>query len=461
MTRAPLALLAAWSVCASAQERPSEQPYLAPLMLEGPGSHYRFALPAAAYRGAARADLGDLRVFNAAGEPVPYAFALRETKPAAPALRAANLFPLYGEAGQGIESASVRVRRTSRGTEIDIRETAPRAAKRVVLGYLLDVSAIEARKQALLLDWQAGEGFSGAVQVEGSDDLKQWARLVTGAPVLFLEHAGAQLERRRVELGGVGTKYLRLSFSGVPRDFVLRQVRVELRGDAPEPAREWLALQPAPGKEIGELRFDTGGHFPVDRLRVAPPQLNTVAQVQLFARDRAEDKWHYVASATAYRLRGEAGDVVNPDIVLPLTVERYWRLRVDQRGGGFGAGEVRIEVGWIPHQVVFAARGDGPFRIGYGDHLAKAGALAIGAVLPGYREPRDLAIARAANVGPVAGEAAPAPSLVREPAQFFRALAASGDGKKWLLWGALVAGVLLLAWMAFRLLNEVGRKDST
>jgi hypothetical protein len=38
-----------------------------------------------------------------------------------------------------------------------------------------------------------------------------------------------------------------------------------------------------------------------------------------------------------------------------------------------------------------------------------------------------------------------------------RGLAASGDGKKWILWGALVAGVLLLAWMAFRLLGEVAK----
>ncbi len=459
MTRTAAALLAFWLPVAGAQERAADHPYSAPLALESAASHNQFAVPAAAYRGAARRDLGDLRVFNAAGEPVPHAFAPRDEKAPPPPQRPAALFPLYGEAGKGVDSTSVQVRRTRTGTLINVRETAARATPRAVLGYLVDASAIEEPKQALNLEWQAKEGFSGAAHVEASDDLQQWRQLATGAPVLFLEHAGARLERRRVEIGGSRAKYLRLSFSGVPRDFLLKAIRVELRASRPEPAREWLGAQAVPGKEPGELVFDTAGRFPVDRLRVAPPQLNTVAQVQLFARDKPEDKWRYVAAATAYRLRGEGGDVVNPDIVLPATAERYWMLKVDQRGGGFGAGEVRVQAGWLPHQVVFVARGEAPFTLAYGGKSARHGALAIQAVLPGYKE-GDLGMAKAAKVGQAAGEAKAPASLLQDPVGYVRGLAASGDGKKWILWGTLLAGVLLLAWMAFRLLGEVGKKAS-
>jgi len=240
---------------------------------------------------------------------------------------------------------------------------------------------------------------------------------------------------------------------------VLKAIRVELRGEQAESVREWLMAPVPGGKERGELLFDTAGQFPVDRIRLALPQLNTVAQVQLLVRERDEDKWRFVASATAYRLRGSGGEIVNPDVVVPASTERYWLLRVDQKGGGFGAGEVRAEVGWLPHQVVFAARGDAPFRLAYGAKTARQGALAIGAVLPGYKD-GDLKIAKAARVGEPSGDAPQAASLLRDPVQYFRALAASGDGKKWLLWGALLAGVLLLAWMAFRLLGEIGAKPS-
>jgi uncharacterized membrane protein YhdT len=33
----------------------------------------------------------------------------------------------------------------------------------------------------------------------------------------------------------------------------------------------------------------------------------------------------------------------------------------------------------------------------------------------------------------------------------------SGQAKKWALWAALLAGVLLLVWMAFALLKQVGK----
>ena len=62
-----IAVLAVLPSLAAAQERPSQHPYRAPILAEGAESHYRFTLPAAAYRGVARAEEGaELRVPHAA-----------------------------------------------------------------------------------------------------------------------------------------------------------------------------------------------------------------------------------------------------------------------------------------------------------------------------------------------------------------------------------------------------------
>jgi hypothetical protein len=200
-------LLLAFATAAAAQEKPSEHPYSAPLLLDAGASHYRFALPPAAYRGTSRRDLGDLRVFNAAGEPVPYAFAPRESQPAAPAVQSVNLFPLHGDREKGLDATNVRVQRTPQGTVVNVSVTdAVPAARRKLIGYLLDTSELKAPQQALLLTWQAREGFAGRARVEGSEDLKSWHSLAANSPVLLLEHAGARLERNRVELSGVRAK---------------------------------------------------------------------------------------------------------------------------------------------------------------------------------------------------------------------------------------------------------------
>ena len=448
-----LALLAALiAPLAAAQEHPSDFLYSAPITADAGASHYRISLPVQAYRGAARRDLGDVRIFNATGEPVPYAFMQREVQPGPATMQALRFFPVYGDETKGLDATTVTVARNARGTVVNVSvNERPAPARRRLLGYLLDPGEVKSAKDALALDWDSTEGFSAHARVEGSDDLKQWRTIAANAPILSLQHAGASLERSRIELSGATARYLRLSLSGVPGSFKLKEVRLELRPELPQPTREWLALAGTRGK-AGEWIFDTAGHFPVDRVRLHLPQLNTVAQIQLQTRERVDDNWRPLSSAIAYRL---VGDVVNPDIATPLSAERYWMLKVDQKGGGFGAGEVKLEIGWLPHELVFAARGAPPFTLAYGNDKSKPGALAVRAVLP-QRPDGGALVARAARVGAISGSAEP-PSL-SEPLRYARHLAERRDLRKWLLWAALVAGVLLLAWMAFRLLRDVGKQ---
>jgi hypothetical protein len=445
-------------VCLSpalAQERPAQFTHAARVEAAGDEAHYRFTLPPEAYRGVTRADLGDLRVFNGAGEPVPYAFVPARPVTQEPATRPTKLFPLHGDRTKGLEGLNVRVRQSASGTLVDVRSSpgAP-GASRKLLGYLLDASALEVPFEALVLDWQPVEGFNGTARVEASDDLRSWRVLAGAAPVLHLQHAGERLERKRVELHGARAKYLRVSFSGVPARFALSQARIELRPERAEPARQWLSIA---GKESterpGEYEFDTGGTFPVDRLRFALPQVNTVARAQVLHRARADEPWRAAAGATLYRLRRDGAEVTNADVAVGPAAARHWLLRVDQRGGGLGGGEVRLEIGWVPHEVVFAARGAGPFSLAYGMKIAKPGALPIAAVLPDYKEGEALK-ARLASLAAVESSAPRGASGLSE---YFRVAVESGEAKKWALWASLVAGVLLLVWMAFALLRQVGK----
>ena len=450
-----LALAAlALALPAAAEEQPADFAYTAPISAAVSASHYRIRLPAAAYREAARRDLGDLRVFNAAGEPVPYAFAARELARAPATVRTVALFPLYGDEAKGLDASAVRVERNARGTvvHVSVSDRAPRSERRL-LGYVLDPGESKSPKDALLLDWDTPAAFSGHARVEGTDDFKQWYT-VTSAPILSLQHAGASLERSRVEIGGTRARYLRLALTGVPRGFALKHVRLELRPENTQPAREWVTLAGTRGKAAGEWIFETGGHFPADRVRLQLPEPNTVAQVQLQSRERVEDRWRPVASAVAYRLAGAAGDVVNPDIALAPNPDRYWLLKVDPKGGGLGSGEVRLEIGWVPHELVFAARGTPPFVLAYGNASAKPGASPLAAVLP-ERPDGSTPSAVLADIGPLAARTEP--SLASQPLRYVRQLTERRDLRKWILWAVLVGGVVALAWMAVRLLREVGK----
>lgn len=459
MNRLLAAALACMASIACANPPPADFRYRAAVTGQEGGSHYRFSVPAAVYAGVERKDLGDLRVLNAAGETVPYAFLPRAPVGPGPVqTRTAKLFPLHGQESKGLDGVKLDVVRGTGGTVIRLAaEPKGTKAGRKLLGYLVDPGELELGIEAITLDWQTGAGFSGAARVEASDDLLRWSTVVGEAPVLMLEHSGERLERNRVELQGRKAKFFRISFARVPDDLVLKGVQLEMRGERVDPVREWRRLTGAraTGKR-GEYLFDTGGRFPVDRLRLVLPQQNTVARVELLARDRDDAQWRPAGSASAYRLQRDGAPVTSPDAKVVPTADRQWLVRVDERGGGLGAGELGLEIGWLPHEIVFAARGAGPFTLAYGSKLAKPEALQIGAVVPDYREGKEIA-ARTASLGEAVGASRASPSF-SDPLGLLRELLESGEGKKWALWLVLGAGVLSVAWMALRLLREISGK---
>ncbi|MBN8456196.1 MAG: DUF3999 family protein, partial [Candidatus Accumulibacter sp.] len=89
-----------WSLLALA-ESPGDFAFGMRLQPDGPQPLVRVDLPAAVHAGVSRADLGDLRVFNAAGEAVPHAWL-----PPPPASRASYV-KLDGNVGCMVNGAGL------------------------------------------------------------------------------------------------------------------------------------------------------------------------------------------------------------------------------------------------------------------------------------------------------------------------------------------------------------------
>jgi uncharacterized protein DUF3999 len=449
---------------ASAAERPDDFAYGARLEADGKEALYEVALPATVYRGVAQADLRDVRVFNGAGEVVPHAWRARRTEgtEGGPPV-ALTLFPLKAQAGATVDGLAISLHRGAGGsTTINVTSSGASAtAEERTVGYLVDLTGFERALRVIELDWKApADGFAGKLRVDGSDDLGAWRTLVAAAPLVNLEVAGQRLQQKRIDLPEQKVKYLRLSWvpqgdrSSPPE---LTSASGELVDKAVQAPREWAQVEAGKGEKPGEYAFDARGHFPVDRIRLHLPDLNTVVQVELLARNKGDQPWRQVAHGVVYRLRQGEGEVASPDLAVGAATDRYWLLRVDQRGGGLGAGGPRLEVGWVPHRLVFVARGSPPFQLAYGKRDAKPAAHAIETLIPGYREEAGAKI-RAAKPGTqqtvnVQGAQALTQTELGGEARLKETI----DWKRWSLWGALVLGVLVLGAMAWRLMRQLDK----
>ena len=426
------------------QLTPQDFAYRMQVMGTGTASAYRLTLPLVVYRKIAHPDLSDLRVFNGNGEPVPFALERPAALSIAGATHTLPTFPLKDDSSASLNAFRVTVE--SGSGAINVRTAEQPTQPDRIGAYLVDARTLDSPLSALELEWPADAAdFAGRLKVEYSDSLDNWQLAVPGAPIANLHSAGQRLVEPRVETGSRQAKYWRLSWVGAAPPFVLTAVTAEPSKQNVDAKHLSLTAEGAPVAQApGDFEFDLGASPPVDRVNLQLPETNTVVEVELLSRSRPTDTWRSIRRSGFYRLKSEAYELRNGPVSVPVDTDRYWLARVDRKGGGLGSGIPQLVAEWVPHQLVFVARGTAPFSIAYGSAAARSAAVSLAAI------PRLFSIADASLAAPEAlgGEA----RLLAPPTPY--------PWKSGLLWAILLIGAGLLARMAFRLFKDVGRNAS-
>ncbi len=447
-----LILLSVGTVLVHATQR-NEFAYGYNLEIDGDGAIYSLTLPEDVYRGMVRADHGDLRVFNSAGVAVPHALRREEqnltTQHEAAAL---PIFPLYTSsetksAPDGVKN--IHITTNEQGGVIDINYGKGSTQSRQLAGYLLDLSALDAVPNALDIQWPVTQtDFVLEVQVEGSDDLNHWQNLVSSATLSHLQYGEHQLIQQRIALPLHKVKYLRVGWS---RQTVLTidKVTAQFPASIQTQPRQWTAVQGSLSNETAQHEhiylFDSKGFLPVDRILLQLPQHNTVLQGMLESSDKPDGVWvtHYYGML--YDLQQQGTTLATPEISLATTAQRYWRLRLPANEAVLQGLPV-LKLGWVPEQLLFTAQGESPFVLAFGSVQAQPATTMLAQLLHQDAIGNNGTLIKPARLGAritlgdVSRLVPPPPSL---------------PWKKWILWAVLVCGVLLLAFMAYRLVKQM------
>ena len=352
---------------AYARSLPEDFAYGLPLTPSGAIPFAEVELPLAVYRALTRTDLGDLRVFNAAGEEVPHLLRGPETvvteNPGA--ARAVPFFPLRAAADGSDDALAVRVAESPGDWRLEVRSRSVVEADGAtsVSGYLLDLGGLDFPVAQVELDWDGGD-FFGEVEVATSDNLQGW-RPLTRVALAQLDYQGRRLEHKRIDLPTAPGRYLRLRWSGkAPPVDLTRAVASARPSHALLPEiRQWLPVTVTLLTETpGLSRIDLGGRLPVAALRVTFAEANNLGRLRLSSGDNPEDPGRHRAEALVYRLRYGERELVSGDLSLSPARDRYWFVRSDD-----GLAGARLEFGWRPDRLLFLVRGAGPFLLAYGN----------------------------------------------------------------------------------------------
>lgn len=136
--------------------------------------------------------------------------------------------------------------------------------------------------------------------------------------------------------------------------------------------------------------------------------------------------------------------LVQDTIPVGLTSDRYWRVEMEKNSYGDTGHIPMVELGWLPHELLFVARGEGPFVLAYGSARlveAKLNNSAPGLLTQFTKDNEETLIKEAVLLPKVVLGGTDV--LAPEPPPL--------PWRKWMLWGVLVLGVGFVAIMALNL----------
>jgi hypothetical protein len=449
------ALVAA--AAASARAEPAPYRYRAPIVIEVAAPFVQMALPPAVYGRVEQDDLRDLRVVDAGGERVPFAvLPPLSTVQLTEQVREADLYPLPARpSAAGVWPSPVDV--VVEGERISVRrrggERTVAAAPRESGGWLIDTGATrrgDPSPRSLRLRWSGPAEFSVAYQLETSADLREWRSGGSGQ-VMALRSASGTLAQAVVALPDSPGRFVRLVWAHAAQAPALTGATVlvaERQRVAIDSARE-LSFRPGPEpagaaasdpRARGALHFDLGGALPLIDVDLRFDAGTHVAPVRLQGRLRADQPWRDLGAAVFYRLERGADVGTSPAIPLSATV-RFLRLVPDERAAALAGTGARLVVQASLATIVFANQGRAPFTLLAGSRDAPAAALPVSAVVP------QLDAERARFGRAVVGEF----GVDEAGERAATAAARTARLRPWLLWGVLVAGVVGLGALVWRL----------
>jgi hypothetical protein len=405
-------------------------------------------LPDEVYRKVTREDLGDLRVFNADGAPVPHAFcaAPESTTPEATE-QPLPVFVLRGRE-QVLPDRSRLTVETAAGTRVDVQESGGSSAPEVVSGLIHIIDARETAEplRAVRFDWQSPDGVSEVkVRIEASRDLSEWDVIVPASTLLLAQQGEQELRRERIELPQRKYEYLRVQRVDGGPPLAIKAVIAEQVGTAEEIEPVWFNAQRVESKEPDVLVFDSEHVAPVTYARLRLPQENSSVSVSLQSRSQEGAPWRNRWSGESYVIVTDTARRESPPARFAATSDRYWRVQILKDPQVY-QGSV-LELGYRPTRLRFLAQGPGPFTVAFGSRRAEVAHPAVcdgllADVSAADRE-RMIEVGYTGQVLPLGGEAA------------LKALPKKTSTKVVILWVVLVTGVALLVGMALSLLKRV------
>lgn len=246
-------------------------------------------------------------------------------------------------------------------------------------------------------------------------------------------------------LSAQGTRYLLVILDSQSPALTLNSVSAI--ADSSEPESERIVVN-ARADKVGndEAVWRWTQPQPLSSLRIELAD-DAVLPVELSWRSAEKAPWQPLTKTVLYRLDGKRSDDI------PLSGQLVEAVRMTPVNARLPQTLPALSGARDSYQLIFNAQGKGPYMLAWGNRAAQKADLTMDMLIPAslrkLQDVNDLPWAEPLESVTLGGEARLTATSVAEQQSLWKTL---------LVWGALIAGVAVLALMAWRLWREV-KKD--
>ncbi len=412
-------------------------------------------LPIDVYTKMFRQDYGDLRIYSADGQVVPHQFSRNETI-SSTQIDNLTFYPFNKEQANVEGNINIEINQSTGKRQLKINQSLGNQNKiSAEYQYIIEnPQSIKSKNQyysslcKLKLYWQQSKpSLILGLKLESSKDLQQWNSLSRKLNVSRLNYADSQLVRDEVEFNCTTDPYLRLTW--LNQDNTAADAGVSLTSiqgfftqkDAQK--SQWKSFSKPKYNDDGNWLFESYVVAPIVKMEFKAPQNGLLYKGKLFSRNDNNQKWRYRDQITQYRLNLGDSELQSNPFSLGGVNDRYWKFEstIETK---FTEGQLpEVRAAWRSNKVLFIAQGSEPFKLAFGNP----------SVLPAKNSDLNSLIQSLQQSGSTVDTVSLA-KIEKGERSFSR------DGKthwkKFALWLMLLLGTMLLAYMAYRLLQQMG-----
>ncbi len=410
------------------------------------------ALPTSVYQQMHRKDLGDLRVFNADGQPVPHQFSRPEVLDSSQQ-SSLVFYPFNKEqaADAGNIQVIIKQKKDEQTLKVDKRNGQTKAAESKEYQYIIENPQSKMNDSSLCrmkLDWsQPKSSMVLALKLESSSDLQNWRSVHRKMSVSKLNYSGSELVRNEIKFGCTKAKYLRMSWLKPEQGVQLNAIS-GIYNKKGEQALEWHSLGKPQYDSNGNWLFESNVVAAFSQIEFDAPQDGLLFKGALYSRKNINDNWRRRGNITQYKLTLGDSEFNSAAKKITPNNDRFWKLELSNEATFTDDQLPEIKVAWRPKKLLFMAQGKAPFTLAYGN---PAVTRAQNSDLQGLiKSLSDSGVnADKVNLG----------EIVQGNKSFSKT--DQVNWKKYLLWLVLILGTILMAFMAYRLFKQMGQEDDS